>query len=99
MEAYPKFIIEGEYLILGKCTYHKELAINSSEVKGGGWFDYKDHTFTLHGSSHDFGRADPANIKKAISEGKIEIKGSGRRDVTGFKFQYKNEVGEIYSLQ
>lgn len=48
---YPKFIIEtldqeGDCLIVGECTYHKELATDIKKVKGGGvennlvdWFD------------------------------------------------------------
>ena len=52
MDVFPKFIIEtdddhGDCLIISKCTYHRELAIDKDKVKGGGWFVFKDGTFYI----------------------------------------------------
>ena len=46
MDSFPKFIIEtddeiGDCLIIAKCTYHHELAIDKTKVKGGGVVDFK----------------------------------------------------------
>jgi len=37
--VFSKFIIEGSSLIMAKCTYHKQLATNKDDVKGGGGLD------------------------------------------------------------
>ena len=71
MDVFPKFIIEDGNLILSKVTYHREMATNPDNVKGGGWFNYKDGTFTLSGESHDFGPAKLEDIKKAVEEDKV----------------------------
>jgi len=64
MDVFPKFIIEaddelGDLLIIGKCTYHKQLASDISKIKGGGWWrmDKDKGEMVLNGDSHDFGRA------------------------------------------
>jgi hypothetical protein len=36
MDVFPKFIVEGNELIIGQCTYHKQLATDTAKVKGGG---------------------------------------------------------------
>lgn len=46
MEVYNKFIIEndetlGDCLILGRVTYHKQLAYDESKVKSGGIVETK----------------------------------------------------------
>jgi hypothetical protein len=72
-DVFPKFIIEGDKLILSKVTYHHQIADDIKAIKGGGWFRYMVHsdTFVLYGDSHDFGRATLEDIKKCISEGKV----------------------------
>lgn len=35
-DVFPKFIVEGNELIIGKCTFHKQLATDPAKVKGGG---------------------------------------------------------------
>jgi len=74
----PEFIIEtddelGDCLILSKCTFHKDLAIDKEKVKGGGMFNYnsKNNTFTFSGESHDFGKASLEDIQKAVLEDKV----------------------------
>jgi hypothetical protein len=51
---------------MAKCTYHKQLATNKDDVKGGGWFrfDADKKEFILGGSSHDFGPVDIEDLKK-----------------------------------
>ena len=90
MEVYPKFIVESDELIIGKCTFHKELAENKDNVKGGGWFNY-DHskkTFTFFGESHDFGKAEIEDIKEAIENDKVYANSMRSRKLTDHKFIY-----------
>lgn len=103
MDAFPKFIIEtdpeeGDCLIIAKCTYHSQLVVDKSKVKGGGWFiiDPEIQMVTLHGESHDFGRASFEDIKSCIDRNKVFTNSSLQRNITHqFNFQYKNELGEI----
>ena len=66
MDIFPKFIVEGNNLIICKCTYHRQLVTNEEEVKGGGWFqfDRDTPTFTLSDDSHQYGKASIEDIKK-----------------------------------
>lgn len=91
MEKFPKFIIEDGSLILSKCTFHRELAIDPSKVKGGGWFSYRnnDKSFTLNGSSVDFGQASIEDIIIAIKNDKVYTKSSRTHSIAkNFKFFY-----------
>jgi hypothetical protein len=106
MESFPKFIIEtraeeGDCLIIAKCTYHKQLVTDASKVKGGGWWtlDNERTTFTLHGESHDFGKAKIEDIASCVQRGKVYRSKVLFSDFNGFKFQYRNEVGEITILR
>ena len=106
MDAFPKFIIEtdnqeGDCLIVAKCTYHKQLATDLSKVKGGGWWtlDKDNSIFTLYGDSHDLGRANIEDIASCVHRKKVFSNASLTRNLTdNFKFQYRNEVGEIIDL-
>lgn len=76
MDVFPKFIIEtnaelGDCLIIAKCTYHKQLASNIDNVKGGGWWILKDNMFILKGESHDFGKAKFVDIKNCVESGNV----------------------------
>jgi hypothetical protein len=76
MDIFPKFIIEtddelGDCLIISKCTYHKELVTDHTKVKGGGWFRFKDGTFTFYGDSHDLGAATFEDIKHCVETGNV----------------------------
>lgn len=68
MDLFPKFIIEGDSLILMKVSYHHEIATNKDDVKGGGWFryDHPNNTFIFYGESVDFGKATLEDIKKCV---------------------------------
>lgn len=107
MDVFPKFIIEtdqeeGDCLIVAKCTYHRQLVTDKEKVKGGGWWllNYEQKLFTLHGSSEDFGQARIEDIADCVQRGKVYSSAALTRDFIeqGYKFQYKNECGEIFDL-
>jgi hypothetical protein len=107
MDIFRKFIIEtddqeGDCLIVAKCTYHKQLATDITKVKGGGWWilDEDDLIFTLSGDSHDFGRAKIEDIASCVQRKKVFSDATLLINLTSnFKFQYRNEVGEIVNLE
>lgn len=107
MDVFPKFIIEtdeqeGDCLIVAKCTHHKQLATDITKVKGGGWWslDSDNSIFTLHGDSHDFGRAKIEDIRSCIQRKKVFSSASLILNLTdNFKFKYKNQVGEITDFE
>lgn len=73
MDTFPKFIVEGDCLILSNCTYHKELITDLAQVRGGGLFrfDKDDNAFILSDKSFDFGRPTIEDLKACISAGKV----------------------------
>ena len=83
MDKFPKFIIENDTLIFMKVTYHKEIAEDPKNVKGGGWFRYfpETNTFVFHGESHDFGKAKFEDVKKCVETGKVYSDKRMLRDV------------------
>jgi hypothetical protein len=88
MEAYPKFIIEDDVLIIGKCTYHKQLAGDPKDVKGGGWYRFKDNTFTFYGDSFDFGAARMEDIQQAVLEDKVYTSSGRTKNLSTDKFKF-----------
>ena len=88
--VHSKFIIEGENLIMAKCTFHKQLATDKEKVKGGGWFRFDDNkkAFILGGSSHDFGYAEMNDIKKCIEDGNVYEISRMSRKMDNYKFFY-----------
>lgn len=105
MDVFPKFIIEGDDLILGKVTYHKELANDISQVRGGGMFEYdaSTNTFTLFGESSQFGRADLDDVKRCVENGKVyfgpDAMGRLFDDDPTVKMAYKIQGGELVKLR
>lgn len=99
MDVFPKFIIEGDELILGKVTYHKQLATDVKNVKGGGWWSFnEDKTeITFFGKSEDFGYATLEDIRKAVLEKKI-FTDSFINISNEFTFSYKELDGTIEKL-
>lgn len=73
MEKLPKFIIEGDNLILMKVSFHHEIVTDKANVKGGGWYKYIKETnmFVFYGDSHDFGQAKFEDIENCIKNEKI----------------------------
>jgi hypothetical protein len=103
MDVFPKFIIEtddelGDCLIIGKCTYHKQMVFNKLKVKGGGWWTKKDNTFILYGQSEDFGPAKLEDIKSIVENKKVYSFGFVRCFSDNFTFLYKISSGEIIKL-
>ena len=92
--VYSKFIIEGKNLIMAKCTYHKQLAKNKDQVRGGGWFRYDEDkkAFILGGSSYDFGYAKIEDIKKCIENNKVFGNSKLTRNISNHKFMYDTET-------
>lgn len=107
VDVFQKFIIEtdnefGDCLIIAKCTFHKQLVTNVNDVKGGGWWelDYNNKVFTLHGESHDFGKAELNDIAKCVQTNNVYNNVSLSRNLSNdFKFNYKIETGEIIGLE
>lgn len=65
---HPKFIIENDNLIIGEVEFHRDLATNTKDVKGGGWYEFNEETkmFVLYGKSFDFGAANLDDIKRCV---------------------------------
>jgi hypothetical protein len=91
MDVFPKFIVEGNNLIIGKCTYHKQLATNTGDVKGGGWWKWKREEREMHfyGESADFGPAIAEDIKACIVAGNVFLSYAGSRRIEGHTFYLK----------
>ena len=93
MDLFPKYIVEDDCLIIGKVSYHKELATDKTKVKGGGWFRWDNEgskrILILYGSSNDFGKASLNDVKICVEAGKVFTD----------KFQINelpNEIGILY---
>lgn len=107
MDVFRKFIIEqdekeGDYIVVAKCTFHKELAYDKSKVKSGGeWtLDMVNKTFTLFGSSHDFGKAEFEDIANCVKNKRVFSSFTQHRCLTDeFKFKYKDDRGNIFNLK
>lgn len=37
--TYPKFIVDGDVLIIGKCNRHSQLSFEPENIKGGGFWN------------------------------------------------------------
>jgi hypothetical protein len=98
-EVFPKFIVEDNHLVIGKCTFHKQLAENTADVKGGGlWkWDKEKKVFNLYGSSDDFGYASPEDIKTCIEAGNVYWSYIGGRNISDHTF-YLNTGYETIKL-
>jgi hypothetical protein len=103
---HPKFILEtlepeGDCLIIGKCTFHRELAHNKLNVKGGGlWLlDKQNSKFTLHGASSDFGKPRIQDIANCVQQKKVFTNWTMAVCLSDkFTFQY-NDNGTIIDLE
>lgn len=58
-------------MIIGKASFHRELATNVKNVKGGGWyeFDRERDAFILYAKSEDFGKCSKESVHDAVSRG------------------------------
>ncbi len=101
MDIFPKFIVEDGCLIIRKVTFHKEMVIDKSKVKGGGWFRYdkETNTFILYGESVDFGMADIEDIKKCIENNNVFSSQYKHRNISdNYNFSY-DTGSEIIQLK
>jgi len=69
----PKFIIQGDKLIISKCEFHRDIADLDKPVKGGGWFRYDKtiNRFRLYGKSEEFGEATLKDIRRCFEVGLV----------------------------
>lgn len=103
MDVFPKFIIEydsilGDCLILAKVTYHRQIAVNINNVKGGGWFimDRVNKNITLHGESEQFGKASIDDIMNCINANNVFTSPALIYPITDkWNFFYKTETETI----
>lgn len=67
-DVFPKWIVEDDSLIIGKCTNHHQLAVNPTRIKGGGWWHMapEANIILLYGSSADYGYAPIDAVAEAI---------------------------------
>lgn len=98
---HPKFIIENDNLILGKVEYHRHLATNTKDVKGGGWyeFDHERKMFIFHGESFDFGAAKIEDIKRCIELKNVFDTNVSRNIFYNNNFAYRASDGEFTILK
>lgn len=91
---HPKFIVVGDNIYMGKVTFHKELLNEGDKPVGGGWFYYKqeDNSFTFYGDSHDFGRANIEDIRKAVLLGNVGDRRRSQR-LRDHIFYYCYDIG------
>jgi hypothetical protein len=96
-DVFPKFIVEGNELIIGNCTYHKQLASDPLKVKGGGWWklDRERKEFLLYGESDDFGKPSIDVIKSCIAAGNVFLSYSGGKNVSDHTFYLKAGIETI----
>ena len=105
MEVYNKFIIEtddqlGDCMIIAKCTFHKQLVVDKTKVKGGGWWARNKNTITLFGDSHDFGAAKIEDIAKCVQNRRCYTNNSLMNKISSdFKFFYRDVTGEVTDLE
>jgi hypothetical protein len=99
-DVFPKFIVEGNNLIIGKCTFHKQLVTDKEQVKGGGmWeWDRDNKTFMLYGDSHDFGAVAYEHVRACIDAGNVFWSYAGGRPIEGHTF-YLNTGDDIIQMQ
>lgn len=91
-DVSPKFIVEGDTMIIAKCTFHKQLVTDKEKVKGGGMWDWNQERkeFKLFGESHDFGQASAEDIKACIEAGNVFLSYAGGRNVSDHSFYLNN---------
>lgn len=96
---YSKYIIEDQDLILSNCTMHNDLVTDKKNVKGGGLFKYEDNikTFTLFGSSFEFGTASLKDVKACVEADRVYTNVSRTNSIANrFKFVYDTQTDLIF---
>jgi hypothetical protein len=98
-DVFPKFIVEGNNLIIAKCTYHKQLVTDKASVKGGGMWEWSrdKKEILFYGASEDFGSTSIESIKECIKAGNVFLSYIGGRNVSHYPFYY-NTGSDIIKL-
>ena len=99
----PKFIIEGDKLVLGKVVFHKHLVTTKGEhknIKGGGWFryDFDNDAFILSGQSVDFGPAKLSDIRLCVENNRCYTSVGVMSDsplTSKFKYDIGSEIIDL----
>lgn len=96
-DVFPKFIVEGDNLIIAKCTFHKQLVTDESKVKGGGlWnWDKERREFKLYGESTDYGYASEEDVKACIKSGNVYFSYIGGKQITDHTFYLNTGIETI----
>ena len=94
---HPKFVLINDAIILGKVEFHREFAHGTDNISSGGWFsvDGPNKTFTLYGSSDDFGRATLREVQHAVEHNKVfsNYEDESKHSLTHkYKFIFKDET-------
>ena len=94
-EKYPKFIVEDDFIIIGKVDYHNKLVTNKEKVKGGGWFKWSKDKSTLifYGDSHEFGKFNPKDIIDCVEKDKVFTNKYQTHSITD-KHNFAYEIGD-----
>jgi len=73
MEINSKWIVEQDSIVLRKCLFHKDIAENIEDVKGGGWFYYShdNDAFILYSTSDQFGSPTREQMLDCIAKNNI----------------------------
>jgi|TARA_R110000851_G_scaffold47424_1_gene114996 hypothetical protein len=68
---YPKFIIEGTSLVIGKAELHVDMSSVEDDVISGGWYiiDTEKKELHLYGKSYGFGRFTPEQVLECTTIG------------------------------
>jgi len=106
MDLFKKFVIEdgpedGMYMVVAKCTYHKQLAFNIDNIKGGGMWEANDEykQITLFGTSDQFGDCSLIDIMECVNNGKVFSSYTLSNNLLeNFSFKYKYLDGKIIEL-
>lgn len=101
-EVFPKYIIEDDRMTIGKATFHKDLALDINNIKGGGWWiaDHVAKTITLTGDSHDFGKAKLVDVISAILNDKVFTDKYQRRNhFKEYAFFWRDELGDVTEIK
>lgn len=104
---FEKFIVEtddeiGNYLIIGKCQFHRELAHDVAKIKGGGdWRRNEEKTeIVLSGESYEFKSVPFEILKDCIKNKKVFTNWSLSNNITdNYDFYWKDFFGETVNLK
>lgn len=100
-DLHPKFIIEGDSLIISKVSYHRDIVNDMNNVNGGGWFvlDYHGKEIIFHGTSQEFGTAKIDDIRKCIESGNVYTNAFKTNNISKkYKFIYATDDGKHIDL-